>query len=189
MVDLRVARRYASALFQVALKSDSLDAVADDLENLRRLMEQSNEFRAFLYSPLVARDRKKSQLRQLLSTELQVSTLRLLDLLIDKRREKLFLAICEEFQRLQEAHQGVVRALIVSAVELTETEQQALVRKLETGLGKRLIPTYDVRPEILGGVIVQMGDYQIDGSLQGALNRLHEHVRLEIARRGATRTE
>ncbi len=189
MTDLRVARRYASALFQVALKSDSLDAVTGDLENLNRLLEQSEEFRAFLYSPLIARERKKSQLRQLLSTELQVSTLRLLDLLIEKRREKLFPAICQEFQRLQEAHQGVVRATILSAVPLNEIEQQALVRKLEAGLNKQVIPTYEVQPEILGGVIVQMGDYQIDGSLKGALDRLHEQVRLEIARRGTARTE
>lgn len=185
MVDIRVARRYARALFDVALKQQRLQQTADDLVSLRGLMEQSSDLRAFFYSPLIPRDRKIARLREALSTQVQPHTLRLLELLVEKRREKSFEAVCEEFQRLQEAYQGVVRATIESAAPLTETEQNALVQKLEQSTGKRIIPSFEVKPELIGGVRVQMGDYQIDGTLRGALDRLRDHVMLEIERRGA----
>ncbi|GIV04541.1 MAG: F0F1 ATP synthase subunit delta [Fimbriimonadales bacterium] len=185
MVDIRVARRYARALFEVALKQQLLQQTADDLASLRTLMEQSSEWRAFFYSPLIPRDRKVARLREAFSTQVQPHTLRLLELLVEKRREKFLEAVCEEFQRLQEAYQGVVRATIESAAPLSETEQNALVQKLEQSTGKRIIPNYEVNPELIGGVRVQMGDYQIDGTLRGALDRLRDHIMLEIERRGA----
>ncbi len=191
MVDIRVARRYARALFEVALKQNLLQPTADDLAALRTLLEQSAELRAFFYSPLIPRDRKIQRLREALQAQVQPHTLRLLELLIEKRREKFLEAVCEEFRKLQEAHQGVVRATIESATPLTEAEQNGIVQKLQQSTGKTIIPTFEVNPDLIGGVRVQMGDYQIDGTLRGALDRLRDHITLEIERRGAraARTE
>ncbi len=191
MVDIRVARRYARALFEVALKQNLLQPTADDLAALRALLEQSAELRAFFYSPLIPRDRKIQRLREALQAQVQPHTLRLLELLIEKRREKFLEAVCEEFRKLQEAHQGVVRATIESATPLTEAEQNGIVQKLQQSTGKTIIPTFEVNPDLIGGVRVQMGDYQIDGTLRGALDRLRDHITLEIERRGAraARTE
>ncbi len=191
MVDIRVARRYARALFEVALKQNLLQPTADDLAALRALLEQSAELRAFFYSPLIPRDRKIQRLREALQAQVQLHTLRLLELLIEKRREKFLEAVCEEFRKLQEAHQGVVRATIESATPLTEAEQNGIVQKLQQSTGKTIIPTFEVNPDLIGGVRVQMGDYQIDGTLRGALDRLRDHITLEIERRGAraARTE
>ncbi|MCX7926512.1 MAG: ATP synthase F1 subunit delta [Fimbriimonadales bacterium] len=185
MVDIRVARRYARALFEVALKQERLQQTGDDLNNLRALMTQSDELRAFFYSPLIPRDRKIARLREALSAQMQPHTLRLLELLVEKRREKFFEAVCEEFQKLQEAHQGIARATIESAAPLTEAEQNALVQKLQQSTGKTIIPTFEVNPDLIGGVRVQIGDYQIDGTLRGALDRLRDQIMLEIERRGA----
>ncbi len=191
MVDIRVARRYARALFEVALKQNRLQPTADDLAGLRTLLEESAELRAFFYSPLIPRDRKTQRLREALQAQVQPHTLRLLELLVEKRREKFFEAVCEEFQKLQEAHQGIARATIESAAPLTEAEQDALVQKLQQSTGKQIIPTFEVNPQLIGGVRVQIGDYQIDGTLRGALDRLRDHITLEIERRGAraVRTE
>ncbi len=183
MVDLRVARRYASALFQVALRTNTVQRTSEDLQRLQTLLDESPEFCAFLFDPRIARDRKRARMNELLQPLLQSHTLRLLELMVEKRREKLLYAICQEFQRLYEAHQGIVRATITSAIPLTPQEQSALVQKLEQGMGKQVIPTFEVESELLGGVKVQIGDYQIDGTLRCALENLREHVRLEIARR------
>ncbi len=183
MVDLRVARRYANALFQVALRAHALQRTEEDLNRLQNLLEESPQFRAFLFDPRIPRERKRERLTELLGNTLQPNTLRLLELMIEKRREKLLSAICQEFRRLYEAHQGILRTTIISAVPLTQDEQDALVRKLEQGTGKQVIATFEVDPSLLGGVKVQMGDYEIDGTLRGALERLREQVRLEIERR------
>lgn len=187
MVDLRVARRYANALFKVALQANTVQRTGEDLARLRELLRQSEAFRAFLYDPRIARDRKKERIRQLLHESVMPETLRAMELIIEKRREKLFEAICDEYQKLQETHQGIVRATITSAVPLTQAEQTALVQKLEQGIGKQIIPTYEVNPDLLGGVKVRMGDYEIDGSIRGALENLRERIRLEIERRTIAR--
>lgn len=187
MTDLRVARRYAQALFRVALQHNTVQRTGEDLARLRELMRQSPTFRAFLYDPRIARDRKKDRLREILRQEVMPETLRTLELIIEKRREKLLEAICDEYQRLQEAHQGIVRATLTSAVPLTEDEQSALIQKLEQSTGKQIIPTYEVNPDLLGGIKVRMGDYEIDGSIRGALENLRERIRLEIERRTPAR--
>ncbi|BCW96677.1 MAG: ATP synthase F1 subunit delta [Fimbriimonadales bacterium] len=188
MVDVRVARRYARALFEVVLQQGQLQATADDLRNLRGVMRESDELRAFFYSPLIPRDRKRERIREAFHARVQPQTLRLLELLIEKRREKMLDAVCEEFQKLQEAHQGIARAHIQSATPLTDAEQNALVQKLQQSTGKTIIPTFETNPDLIGGVRVQMGDYQIDGTLRGALDRLRDHITLEIERRGARAT-
>jgi len=188
MVDLRVARRYARALFEVALKQNQLQATADDLRNLRGIMRESDELRAFFYSPLIPRDRKRDRLRDAFRERIQPHTMRMLELLVEKRREKMLDAVCDEFQKLQEAHQGIARAHIQSATPLTDAEQNALVQKLQQSTGKTIIPTFETNPELIGGVRVRIGDYQIDGTLRGALDRLRDHIMLEIERRGARAT-
>ncbi len=188
MVDVRVARRYARALFEVVLQQGQLQATADDLRNLRGVMRESDDLRAFFYSPLIPRDRKRERIREAFHARVQPQTLRLLELLIEKRREKMLDAVCEEFQKLQEAHQGIARAHIQSATPLTDAEQNALVQKLQQSTGKTIIPTFETNPDLIGGVRVQIGDYQIDGTLRGALDRLRDHITLEIERRGARAT-
>lgn len=183
MVDLRVARRYARALFEVALKHGQLEQTSEELANLRRLMRDSKELRRFFYTPLISRDHKSLRLRQVLSERILPSVMRLIELLIEKRRENLFEAICDEFEKLKEAYLQVERATITSAVPLDETQQAALVRALERRMGKKILPTFKVDPSLIGGVRVRVGDYQIDGSLRGALDRLRENIMLEIERR------
>ncbi len=187
--DIRVARRYASALFRAALNANALQRVSEDLQRLQQMMQASDALRAFLHSPLIPRDRKKQRVEELFRHEFQPFTMQLLALVIEKRREAQLEAICEEFVRLYEAHHGIARATIYSAVPLTHDEQRRLLHKLENSTGKQIIPTFEVDPTLIGGVRVRIGDYQIDGSIRGALERLHEHVRLEIARQRVIKTE
>jgi F-type H+-transporting ATPase subunit delta len=187
--DIRVARRYANALFRAALNANTLQRVSEDLQRLLQMMQASDALRAFLHSPLIPRDRKKQRVEELFTREFQPLTMHLLALVIEKRREALLETICEEFERLHEAHLGIARATIYSAVPLTHDEQQTLLHKLERSSGKQIIPTFEVDPTLIGGVRVRIGDYQIDGSIRGALERLHEHVRLEIARQRVIKPE
>lgn len=182
--DIRVARRYANALFRAALNAHALHRIGEDLQRLNTALQEVEALRAFLYSPLIPRDRKKQRVSELFGRDLQPATLRLLELVIEKRREPLLKAIFEEFQRLREAHEGIARATIYSAVPLSHEEQEALCQRLEQSTGKQIIATFEVDPSLIGGVRVRLGDYQIDGTIRGALERLHDHVRLEIARRG-----
>ncbi|GBC92929.1 ATP synthase subunit delta [bacterium HR15] len=181
--DIRVARRYAGALFRAALNANALHRVGEDLQRLRVILQEIDALRTFLYSPLIPRDRKKQRIEELFARDLQPITLRLLELIIEKRREPLLEAICEEFEQLREAHEGIMHATVYSAVPLTDDEQQQLLQRLENSTGKQVIATFEVDPSLIGGVRVRLGDYQIDGTIRGTLERLHDHVRLEITRR------
>jgi F-type H+-transporting ATPase subunit delta len=138
MTDLRVARRYARALFEVALQQGQLQATADDLRNLRGIMRESDELRAFFYSPLIPRDRKRDRLREAFRERVQPHTMRLLELLVEKRREKMLDAVCEEFQKLQEAHQGIARAHIQSAPRSPKPNRTRSCKSSNKARAKRL---------------------------------------------------
>lgn len=184
-MDTKVARRYAKALFIAAQNAQMVQKVGDDLESIVNALEQSGMMKAYLQNPRIPRSNKRERMKELFQAQIQPIILRLLDLLIEKQRETLLHTVSDEYQKLREEYEGVVRAIIFSAVYLPEDQQQALIRKLEAGTGKRLIPSFEVDSRLIGGVRVQMGNYQIDGSIAGALDRLRDHVRLEIERRRA----
>jgi F-type H+-transporting ATPase subunit delta len=186
-MDTRLARRYAKALFLAAQGDRQVQKVGDDLDGVMNALEQSGMMKAYLQNPRIPRSNKLARLNEVFGKEIQPVTLRLLQLLIRKRRETLLHAVYSEYQKLREEFEGVVRTTILSAVYLPEDQQLALIRKLETDTGKRLIPSFEVDSKLIGGVRVELGDYQIDGSVAGALDRLRDHVRLEIERRRTTR--
>lgn len=186
-MDHRVALRYARALFQSALKHQKIQEVGDDLQAINDYLAQSGMQQMYFQNPRIPRNKKLETLREAFSKDIQPLTMRLLELLIEKRREKTLRELAGEYQRLQEEHQRIARADITSAVPLEPNEQQALIRKLEQSAGKQIIPTYHVDPRLIGGVKVRMGDYQIDGSARGMLDRLHDQIKLEIERRRTAR--
>lgn len=182
-MDRRVARRYARALFLTALNQGQVRLIGEELDQIAILLQSDAQLQALLYSPLVPDERKTAILEQLFAQSVQPATFRLLALLVQKDREKLFGVVREEYHRLREEQEGILRATIYTAVLLDDLQKEALRRKLEELTGKQVIATFEIEPELIGGVRVVMGDYQIEGSVKGALEQLRDTVLTQIAKR------
>jgi F-type H+-transporting ATPase subunit delta len=171
-----VARRYAHALFQVALEAETVETVGAELESLEALREEDPSFLEFLVSPEVLTDRKSAFIDAVFGSRLSELTLRFLHLLVDKKRIAGLPEACREFARLGEEHRGLMRAQVHSAVALSAEQQARLKKDLDRLTGKQVLIEAAVDPSLLGGVVVNLGNRVIDQSLRRGLRRMRERL-------------
>ena len=176
MKDVRVASRYAGALFAVAERNSILDAVATDLELMRRFLAEVPRLRAVIMEPLVSDSRKFAVAEEAFGDRVTASSLNFLKLLIRKHREDLVEECAREFRALLAEHNNTADAEASSAVPLSPEQTSRLIQSLQALTGKTIKLTTQVDAALVGGVVVRMGDTVIDGSVRGKLERLERQL-------------
>ena len=176
-LDLRAARRYAGALFNVAIKHDEVDDVARNLKMVTDVTEQSPELMAVLHHPRITRQRKKELLHQIFEGNVRTDVENFLFLLVEKDRAPIIPAVVREYSRMVDEYRGEVDATAISAQPMTESQSAALQQQLEqtTGLRVRLKTKTDA--SLLGGLVVRVGDRMIDASLATRLQAMREQLK------------
>src|SRR5687768_7330792 len=177
MADRRVAKRYARALFNVALKLYVLDSVEDDLEAIVGLMKKDERFETFLLSPRIGRDDKVHMIYKLFSDRVTAVTLQAMRLLLEKRREAEIEGVRDEYAILRREYGQVLYATISSAEPLSDEDSNRLLAKLKEKSGKKVEAVFEVDASLIGGVRVAYGNYVLDGSVKGSLRRLRDALR------------
>lgn len=175
-MERRIVRRYATALFGAARKAGLIDRIESDLGLVSYVMETSPRLVDALHSPLVPGASKRDILRDIFADKVHQLTLSYLYLLVNKRREGAILPTEEEFLLLANEARGVVAAEVTTAVRLERDEEARLKARLATMTGKDIHLVKNVDPEIIGGVLVRIGDTVIDGSIRGQLAALREQL-------------
>ena len=179
-MDIRIARRYATALLQTAKAQQSVTEAEQDLEAITGILEAKPELREVIESPQVPREKKLVLIDTLFADRARPVTLRLLRMLIQKGRERELRAVHMEFVRLREEMDGLLRISISSAVPLNEAESKGIVDRISKQTGKRVLPEVSVDSSLIGGVRVQYGNSVLDGSVSGALKRMKERLVLDV---------
>lgn len=174
MKNLRVARRYATALMMDAEHSKSVDTVAGDVEFIATLLRDSRELRRFVASPVVAPEKKAGVFKELLSSRASKQTVTFVSLLIKKKREALLPDIVEQFQALLDEKRGVVNVDVTSAVEFTPEQERVLKTQLEQRTKKTVRVRFSLDTSIKGGLVVKIGDTVLDASIKHQLQQLRE---------------
>lgn len=168
------ARRYAQAVFEIALETKELDRWQSDLSKIVRLMEDG-ELKALLESPQLPIEAKARLLSERLG-KLNPLALNLLLLLITRGKLDIIKEIADEYERLVDSYQGIERAEVVTAVSLDEEEKQKLAEELGKILGKKLVLKTEVNPEVIGGVVVRVDWKLLDGSVRSKLAALKREL-------------
>lgn len=176
-MESKVAKRYAQALFNIAVKDDVVLSVESDLDAIKSLIGTDKSFHSFLFSPKVGREEKVAIADKLFSDRVTALTMHMLRLMLVKRREGEFEQMCEEFVKLRREFGNTIFADITSAETLDESLKSKLIAKLETQTGKRVEARYRVDASLIGGVRVAYDNYVLDGSVRGSFNRLRDSLR------------
>ena len=176
MREVRVAKRYAAALFGIAVRDGIVESVTADLGLIERLLDGVPYLRAVLNQPMVPQDRKNQVASDAFGDRVTATSLSFLKLLIRKRREDLIGECAREFRALVAERDNTTEATASSAVPLTAAQTERLTRSLERLTGKHVRLTTQVDTGMLGGVIVRLGDTIIDGSISGRLLRLEQQL-------------
>ena len=174
------ARRYAQAVFQIALEHDSLDVWVDDLQTLADLLEDG-EVAAFLDAPQVPDARKLETIKELLGDSVGALPANLLGLLATKSMTQLIPGIMEQFSVMVDHHRGIQWADVTTAVPLDDAQQKEVSQLLGGIVGSEVSLRTYVEPELIGGIIARLDDRVIDGSVRSKLKDMHRQIVEQIA--------
>jgi F-type H+-transporting ATPase subunit delta len=168
-----VAERYASSLFEVALEAGSIDGVSSDLDRFQAMMDESNDLRRLVLSPVFSADEQMRAVSAVAEKAgIQGSVGNFLKLVASNRRLFALPGMIRAFRQIVAAHRGEVTAEVTSAHALTPAQEQELKSALKGVTGKDVVIAVKVDPSLLGGLIVKVGSRQIDTSLRTKLSTL-----------------
>jgi F-type H+-transporting ATPase subunit delta len=172
-VNTEVVEPYAQALMSVAKTHNLTEQIGEDVRSLLNLMANSEELRNFVANPFVTAEEKKAVLRRVTGDSINPYLRNFLLLLVERRRILLLEGICQQYLALLRQLNQTVLAEVISAVELTEAQQQAVQEKvIAMTNAERVELETKIDPDLIGGVIIKVGSQLIDASLRGQLRRL-----------------
>ena len=171
-----VARRYAQALYQEAEAQGHVDAVDDGVGQLKELFETSRELRVLFESPVYSAEQKGNVVEKLFAGRLPDLLTRFVRLLLDKQREGLFPEIVKAYRALRDEQLGVVEAHVKTAAPLGAVEMRRLEVTLGEKTGKQVRIRQSVVPELIGGLVVRLGDTVYDGSVRHQLEQMRDRL-------------
>jgi F-type H+-transporting ATPase subunit delta len=170
-----VARRYARALFELALERDEpLESWLSDLQAIQAAIEDP-AVRPVLVSPKLSFERKRELVDRALSG-LDPLRRNFVYVLIERGRIELLGAVVREFRAMMLEHQGVAEATVTTAVPISDAEADRIAALLARLVGRRVILERQVDPSIIGGVVARVGDRLINGSVAESLAALRRQL-------------
>jgi F-type H+-transporting ATPase subunit delta len=168
------ARRYAQAVFSIALEKNELDRWQSDLEKIAVLSEDDT-FIALMENPKVSFGDKAKVLAEPLA-DINPLALNLVYLLMTRGRLGLIGDIADEYQRLLDSHRGIEQAEVITAVPLDAKERRRLEKDLGAVVGKKVVLQPRVDPSLLGGIIARVGGKLLDASTHSKLVALRDKI-------------
>jgi F-type H+-transporting ATPase subunit delta len=173
-----VAERYASALFDLARDESAIDSVEADLDSLSAMIDESEDFRRLIESPVFSAD-EQGQAIGAIADKAGIKGLsgNFVRLLAHNRRLFALPGVIRAFRAMAAAERGEVSAEVTSAQPLSDDQVSALKAALKEKLGKEVTLSAQVNPAILGGLIVRVGSRMIDTSLRTRLMTVKSHLK------------
>jgi F-type H+-transporting ATPase subunit delta len=176
MRDATIARNYAEALLMLARKADDLPAWGRLIDDVANAMERDDRLRRFLESPQVSADEKNAVLSKAYEDRAPRLFLRFLQRLVMNRRQMLIPDIANEYRDLVDEVEGRIHAQVTLAKDIDDEQRAEIARRLSHTLGKPVVPQVRINPNILGGIIVRVGDRVMDGSVRRRLGILRSRM-------------
>lgn len=172
-IQASLAGRYATALFDLAREAKSIDAVESSLAKVRAALDESDDFRTLVNSPILSRgDAAKAIAATADAMQLDTTTRNFLGVLAQNRRLSQLPQIIRAYRSLAANHRGETTAEVASAHPLTDDQVAALKQQLRARVGRDVNVDLSVDPSLLGGLVVRLGSQMIDSSIKTRLNTL-----------------
>lgn len=167
-----IAREYAEALFTLAREEQCERAISDGLKLASQSFAENPEYVDFLASPGIPVAQRTAALGAVFDDKMPEYALSFMQLLCEKGHIRSFDDCVEEYERLYSASVALANARVISAIELSDDEKNAIVMKLSEISGKRVMASFEVDEGLLGGVTVHMDGNVLDGSLKHRMSEL-----------------
>ncbi len=173
-----LAKRYAKALFALAMDNRTQDRVLEDLRALHTSFSADASIQGFFESPMVTGTQKAEVVKKAIADKgASAEVNQFLLLLAEKDRLGIFPDVVEAFQAEIDAANNVCRGFVRSTTALGPSERTQIEKTVEGVLKKKVIMTYKVDPSVIGGLVAQVGSHTFDDSLSTHLKRMSEELK------------
>jgi F-type H+-transporting ATPase subunit delta len=166
---------YARSLFQVAKEHDVLDEIHEQLGLWADALAQNKDLQTFFFSPRFSTAEKKDAIRKIIDGG-DERFLNFLELLAERHRLPVTFRIRREFDDLWREEHKLLSVEVTSAVELDESLVNSIGERIEERTGRRIQLTSRVDPDIIGGLVLRVGNKILDASVHGRLERLRRQL-------------
>ncbi len=170
-----IAEVYARSLFEVAKENDVLDRVHDELGEFTEALSDNRDLQVFLFSPYFSSGEKQEGVAKIVS-DADERFVNFLELLAERHRMPALFRIKREFDALWADENQLLPVTVTSAVELDEGLVDDIGKRIQDQTGRKVELSSTVDPEVLGGLMVQVGNMVLDGTVRNRLERLRKQV-------------
>ena len=174
MIDHRVSRRYAGALFGLVSKTGDLERLHQDFTKIREMVDRHPEITHLALNSTISQAEKGDLMDKLFSPQISGILIHFLKVLIEKRRFGQLVGIQEEFHRLYEKQKGIQHVEVVTAAPLNSKTEERLVKALKNKLKAEIRLQAHVNPSILGGMIIRFSGNEINESFKDRLLKMRQ---------------
>jgi F-type H+-transporting ATPase subunit delta len=171
-----IARNYAEALLVLARKANDLEGWGAAVNGVVTAMESDTRLRNFLVAPQISADQKSKVLGKAFEAKLPKTMVRYLQKLVQNRRQMLLPQIAIEYGNLVDEATGRIHAQVTLSREASDADRKVIADQLSRAFAKTVVPHVNVNPDILGGVVVKVGDRVMDGSVRKRLKTLKTRI-------------
>jgi F-type H+-transporting ATPase subunit delta len=169
------ARVYAEALFEVGRDKGKLDALQQQLGEFADVVDRNRELQVFFFSPYLSTAEKQEGIERAI-TGAEPELINFLELLVDKHRMTEVFRIRRELDELWKQENRRIDVTVTSAVELDSAVVEKIGQEVERQTGEKVDLSSQVDGEILGGIVLQVGNMVLDASIRSRLEKLRKSV-------------
>jgi F-type H+-transporting ATPase subunit delta len=170
-----IAQVYSRSLFEVAKDQDKLDLMKEQLGAFADALERNRELAIFFFSPYFSSDEKKRGLERAV-VDADPTLINFLELLIENHRMPVVFRARRQYEVLWDRENRLLPVEVTSAVPLDSAVADDLERRIGEQTGQNIELTSKVDPEILGGIVLRVGNSILDASIRNSLNQLRREV-------------
>lgn len=174
MKQILLAKRYAKALFELALQEKAAESVFDDMETVAAVISENRELRRVMANPLITPARKSALMNALFGSLISPLSLRFFDILVRKGREQQIEEIARQYTALYLDHNNIAVAELTTAYVANDHIRNSIAGLVRQNTSKTLKFSETTDPEIIGGFRLKIGDYLLDASISKIISNLHK---------------
>ena len=173
-----IAKRYATALFDLASETDDISSLEKNVETLTQAIDESPDLNSLISSPIYSRDQQKNAIGAI-AKKMGVSAVMInaLSLMAEKRRLFVVPTFLSVLKDLISESKNEITAEVVSAQSLSKGQVEKLGKSLKNNFGKDVKINATVDPTLIGGMVVKVGSRMIDSTIRAKLNSLQNTMK------------
>jgi ATP synthase F1 delta subunit len=170
-----IAEVYARALFEVAREHDLLDEIREELGQFADALNDNRELAVFFFSPYFSTEEKKEGLRRMIDGG-EPQFINFLEALVERHRMPAIFRIRAQYEELWDDINKLLPVEVTSAIELDESIVKSIGQRIGEQTGNQVELTTIVDPDVLGGIVLRVGNFILDASIRNSLEQLRKQV-------------